>query len=255
MHQQLRNPQFKLFEGLRAGDLKDMVSNRVTIDQYKSKMGEDKSIAVLAFKVKDKFPAIDLMEFIEKGYNFVLDADMSSGEEKDGEYRVFVEFERSPELPNQLEKLLTGVGRLCDCPEWRFKYWKDLEGHTFTKEAVSQFVPLTAEDYQTKVDSQTKTEVETVLDQGPTEVIGVDESKNITLRRPFSGDLKIKLEAIGQYDDIKQLLVGGLQLDESSNSQILYLEKYLGNYEINKIDGKFLIRNGNKGLVIKKDRW
>ena len=80
MHQQLRNPQFKLFEGLRAGDLKDMVSNRVTIDQYKSKMGEDKSIVVLAFKVKDKFPAIDLMEFIEKGYNFVLDADMSSGE-------------------------------------------------------------------------------------------------------------------------------------------------------------------------------
>mgnify|MGYP003331860369 CR=1 FL=1 len=159
------------------------------------------------------------------------------------------------ELPNQIEKLLTGVGRLCDCPEWRFKYWKDLEGHTFTKEAVSQFVPLTAEDYQTKVDSQTKTEVETVLDQGPTEVIGVDESKNITLRRPFSGDLKIKLEAIGQYDDIKQLLVGGLQLDESSNSQILYLEKYLGNYEIVKIDQKFLLKNKDKAIIFSKDTW
>ena len=84
----------KLFEGLRGGDLEGLVSDRFTVDQYKSKMGNDADILVMAFKVTDKFPATDLMEFIEKGYPYVLDADMSTGEEKDGEYRVFVELER-----------------------------------------------------------------------------------------------------------------------------------------------------------------
>jgi hypothetical protein len=36
---------------------------------------------------------MDLVEFIEKGYKFILDADMSAGEENDGQYQVFVEME------------------------------------------------------------------------------------------------------------------------------------------------------------------
>ena len=61
-----------LKEGLRSGDLDRYVSELFTIDQYKSKMGEDKDIIVLSFKVKEKHPAIDLMEFIEKGFTMPL---------------------------------------------------------------------------------------------------------------------------------------------------------------------------------------
>jgi len=53
-------------------------------------MGEDRDIVVLGFHVRDKNPAADLMEFIERGYTYILDADMSTGEESDGQYQVFV---------------------------------------------------------------------------------------------------------------------------------------------------------------------
>ena len=76
----------KLFEGLREGDLKGCVEGLFTVDQYTSKMGHDRDCAVLRFRVNDKFPAIDMMEFIERGYSFVLDSDISSGEERDGKY-------------------------------------------------------------------------------------------------------------------------------------------------------------------------
>ena len=59
------------------------------------------------------------MEFLERGYQFILDADMSSGEEHDRHYQVFVEIERTPDLPGQLEDLLRGVGQLTDINEWR----------------------------------------------------------------------------------------------------------------------------------------
>ena len=44
-------------EGLKAGDLEGVVGNRFSIDQYKSKMGEDKNILVLGFNVDGSAPA------------------------------------------------------------------------------------------------------------------------------------------------------------------------------------------------------
>ena len=88
----------QLNEGLRPLDLKEMVYPTFEVDTYRSKMGEDRDVCVVSFKVKDRSPAKDLMEFIEKGYHFVLDSDISSGEDAGGEYSVFVELSRSPRL-------------------------------------------------------------------------------------------------------------------------------------------------------------
>ena len=38
-------------EGLKAGDLEGVVEKRFSVDQYKSKMGDDKNILVLGFMV------------------------------------------------------------------------------------------------------------------------------------------------------------------------------------------------------------
>jgi hypothetical protein len=36
---------------------------------------------------------------------------------------------------------------------------------------------------------------------------------------------------------------------------MFFLAKYMGSYEINKIGNKFLIRNGDKAVVIEKNNW
>ena len=65
---------------LRANDLRDLVRDIFEVDSYKSKMGEDKDVSVLSFEVDVKEAAEDLVNFIEKGFEFVLDADVSPGE-------------------------------------------------------------------------------------------------------------------------------------------------------------------------------
>ena len=77
MHQ---NNNQQLNEGLRPLDLKEMIHSTFKVDTYSSKMGEDKDVCVLTFEVRDRQPAKDLMEFLEKGFTYVLDADVSSGE-------------------------------------------------------------------------------------------------------------------------------------------------------------------------------
>lgn len=241
-------------EGLRKSDLKDLIDSSFTIDQYQSKMGDDKNVLVLRFRAKGREPAIDMMEFIEKGFNFVLDADMSSGEEKDGDYSVFVELERDSDSPKNIKNLLDGLGRLCEVSSWRFRWYKDISGHDFSEEAIQENVPLTPEDYESKVNQASEQEVSEFFDQGALDDITL-EGQVITFKKPYSESLKAKLIAIGEYEVLKNALRGGLQLDESSQNQVLYLNKYLGNYDINKIEGHFLIRNGKKAVILSKQSW
>lgn len=245
----------QLFEGLRAKDLRGFVESTFTIDHYTSKMGEDKNIAVIGFKVNDKMPAIDLMEFIEKGYTFVLDADISSGEERDGKYQVFVELERNDRLPYRLKNMLEGLSHLCDIDQWRFRYHKDLKSHEVTEDNVMECVPLSAEAYESKILEVKNAAVESFFNQTPFETLKLDENDIITVAKPYSGYVDMKLLAMGNYTEVKDSLPGAIQLDEASQSQVNFLEKYLGNYEITKINNKFLIRNGDKAVVVSKERW
>lgn len=246
--------QRNLTEGLRKGDLESYISDLFTIDQFKSKMGEDKDIVVLGFKVKEKNPAIDLMEFIEKGYDFILDADMSAGEEHDGQYQVFVEIERTPQLAEQLNELLGGVGDLCDCYSWRFRYQKAPNSLEYSQATLTEHVPLTPEAYESKMLEIKNDDVAKFFNQGAV-TTELDENNNLKFSKPYSGDITAKFLAIGDYKDVASALPGALSLDESSQSEVVFLNKYLGNYVIDKIGNKFLIGNGSQGIIIEKGRW
>lgn len=243
-----------LSEGLRSGDLQDYVSETFSVDRYKSKMGEDRDIIVLSFRVREKYPAIDLMEFIEKGYDFILDADVSAGEENDGQYQVFVELQRTPTVTEQLKELLGGVGQLCGCREWRFRYQKSSSSLEFNEENIMEAIPLTKEDYDQKITEIKESDIKTFFNKGSVD-LSLDENNNLTFSRPFAQDIKAKFVAIGDYEDVKNIVPGKLSLDETSQSQVLFLTKYLGDYNIDKIQNKFLIANDSRAVVIEKDKW
>lgn len=251
---QMQQYKRNLSEGLRTGDLENYVSETFTVDRYKSKMGEDSDILVLGFRVREKYPAIDLMEFIEKGYNFILDADMSSGEENDGQYQVFVEIERTPALQEQLTELLGGIGQLCKCKNWRFRYQSAPNSIEFNEGSIKQHIPMTSEDYAKSVLSIKENDVKQFFNQGAVD-LELSEDNTITFKKPYAGDITAKFISIGEYDDVKETVPGKISLDESSQSQVLFLNKFLGTYDINKIEDKFLIRNGTKAIVLKKDKW
>jgi hypothetical protein len=148
----MQTPSNTLNENLEYGDLKRLVHDELHIDEYKSKMGDDADVCVLSFKVAGKEPSIDLVNFIEKGYEFVLDADVSSGEKEGGDYLVFVELERTKDLPEQIMRLLGDIKNLTevDPSEWRVVYRKSDKEHDLTEEALAKLIPLTPEEYNRK---------------------------------------------------------------------------------------------------------
>ena len=124
--------------GSQAGDLIHLVDNILEIDSYKSKMGNDRDIVTLAFSVNGKEPATDLENFIEKGYPFVLDADVTSGEQSDGTYKVFVEIERNKDIGTQVMEIADGVGKLANVDNLRFRYYKNFKSKELTSENLTE---------------------------------------------------------------------------------------------------------------------
>ena len=139
-----------LFEGLEKGDLARLIHPELHIDEFKSKLGDDQDVIVLSFKVDAKEPAIDLVSFIEKGYTWVLDADVSSGEMDDGSYIVFVELDRTKSAPEDIISLLEDLMGLTDqeLEDWRVRYYKAHKETTLSLEALQDLIPLTPEAYE-----------------------------------------------------------------------------------------------------------
>jgi len=103
-----------LNEGLDYHDLEGQMVPKVTVDEYAAHMGKDSEIVTLAFIIKNKQAGDDLCDWFERGYDFVLDAQVSEGEISPGKYLVFVEMNRRSTVPARIIELLEDLTTLTD---------------------------------------------------------------------------------------------------------------------------------------------
>lgn len=238
----------QLSEGLRPNDLKEMISPVFEVDAYRSKMGEDRDVVVLSFTAKDRNPAKDLMEFIEKGYSFVLDADVSSGENKNGEYYVFVELSRNERLAEQIKELTYGINRLTGIDEFKFKYHKESSAHPVKEDILRKIVPSSASSYDAFL-SKVKTEsVKSFFNKTVMNDLTL-ENDVITIHRPF--DKKVQLKWLNETDP-QTVVEGNVNLDPEATAEIFWLTKVLGDYNISKFDDKLLFVNGERAMLLQR---
>lgn len=142
----------QIFEGIEMGDLARLVQPLMSIDEFRSKMGEDKDIVVIGFTVLGKEPADDIVSFVEKSYDWVLDADVSSGETSDGNYMVFVELQRKPESPKHIYEMLEDLMNLTDqsVEDWTFSYYNKDDKLPVTLENLEDKIITSPEEYEEK---------------------------------------------------------------------------------------------------------
>ena len=140
----------KLNEGLNEGDLNYTVDDVFSVDRYRSKMGDDDNIVVVAFKCLHQESAKDLVDFIESGYEWVLDANPSPATDEKGKVTVFVEFERRTTLVERIIELLEGISRLSEESEWAFTYYKSEAPQLVTAETL-KIIPVSPKAYRQKL--------------------------------------------------------------------------------------------------------
>jgi hypothetical protein len=140
----------RLNEGFEVGDLKKVLNPWIHVDEYKSKMGRDDKNCVVSFAVDDRQAAQDLVDFLEHGYDYVLDADISNSEVSINRYLVFVEFPRRTSLYERIFRILSDLKAASEIKpsDWRFKYMKEKDYHPFTEETFNDVVALSPKIYR-----------------------------------------------------------------------------------------------------------
>jgi hypothetical protein len=240
----------QLNEGLRSLDLEEMIYPLFEIDSHRSKMGEDRDVCVITFKVKDRNPAKDVMEFIEKGFNFVLDSDVSSGENSEGEYFVFVELNRTPQLSEQIKEITYGVKKLTGIDNWKFKYHKMTDEFDMTQESLSRIVPPTPNEYDRHLNKLQTEGIKKFFSKTLMDDLTL-ENNVITIHKPFNQNIKLRM--IAQDDQtILENNTDAVKLDPESTSEVFWLTKVLGDYNISKIGDRLVFDNNGQTMLFQR---
>ena len=234
---------------LEANALRNLVDRIVEIDSFKSKMGSDDSIITLAFKVKTEESAKDLAGFIERGYPFVLDADKTAGEQADGLYRVFVEMERNRKAPEHIMELIDGVGKLSQIEDMKYRYYKNFRSFPISQESLEETLPVTSEDYGSRVTESNLENYKNFFNRSYLEDVEMNDDI-LTIRKPYADPVTFKFVDFGSTQETLD------SINESFNAndfaEIIFLSKYIGDYNITKYGDKLAFENSGKTLVLQR---
>lgn len=229
-----------LFEGLKEGDLEELVLPMISIDEYESKLDDDS--IVVAFYVADRDPSQDLNRFIQKGAQMILDTDVSPAPNEDGFYMVFVEFLRDENFPKKLVNTLESLNGLTGIKHWKTQIY-DVDGVLpVTMENLLAHVRLQSmEDFQEDLDG---------VEEGLTEFFRasdldsmVVENRTVTLEaRGVAVELQYvdqgSLEAVYENNAV---MGSATRLDETANANCRRLQRMLGDLWVAEQRGEHVL--------------
>lgn len=240
-------------ESLRELDLRHFVSKIVTVDSHRSKIGDDEDVITLCFTVDGQDPAKDLEHFIEMGYDFVLDADVSPGETDEGTYQVFVEIERGRRAAKQIREILDGLTKLSGIDNWRFRYFKGFKSQEATEENLATAIPTDKETYETITTKYRMENFSNFFSSSYADSIELlDES--INFKKIYGDTISFNIVTSGPKNEVYDLIKGPIVLESNAMAEIMFLSKTIGNFNITKIGNTFIFENSGWAVALERNK-
>ena len=234
---------------LRANDLNHLVYDIFEIDSYKSKMGQDSNIITLSFSVKEKAASEDLVDFVEKGYDFVLDADATPGEQRDGTYKVFVEMERDRHAPEHIMEIVYGLKKLTGIERLKYRYYKNFKSREVNQESLENTLPLDEQSYNSVVNENNLNNYKNFFNKSFVDDITL-LGETLTIKKKYADPVQFRFVDFGNRDNIMNGITESLNFNDFA--EVIYLSKYIGDYNITKYGNKITLENNDKTLVVER---
>lgn len=166
--------------------MEDQVYPILGIDQYKSTIGDDSDFITINFTVKSAAVAEDLTQWLEYGYDWIVDAETSPGEVAEGKFLVFIDVDRRTRVPEHVMEMLDDLNTLTgiDGKEWKLKIGDSM--YPASEKIMKQHLVLSPHEYK--------------------EEHSDDEEADLNEMRVIAG-----LEPVPQYTDKRDDLIRQMQ--------------------------------------------
>jgi len=219
-------------------DLEDLVLPTFNIDLYDAKAGQNEDVLTLAFRVLGKPAAKDLEAFLEKDGRWILDCDVSSGEDNSDHFLVFVEIKRNQQSAQRICYTLDLIEKVTGVLAWKFTHSKSLVTNDAIESAIAAIVPMSPADYNENKEKEKTTTIENFFN-------------DTTFNKVVVENNKIKLQQFYALPTPQREIIMNLESDQGAgdlkrsaleSTQAIWIQKALGaNYTVEQYDDKFLL--------------
>jgi hypothetical protein len=222
--------------------MQNYISEVIAVDSFAAKLGKDEDVCVLKFQSNNKTVAEDLVNFIETGCDFILDADMSPAKNDQGLYNIFVEIERNDDLPKKIIEVIRDVEQVSGMLPWQFKFYKNENLYALNDENINTIVPTSPSQYKLLTDDKIEEDIKAFFESASVVTKRI-KGKKLILKKAFTSHEMI-IESFNK--DVK----GTYKIDRESSEQASYLNHWLGGgYSVVKVDDLFKITKGTNSIV------
>lgn len=128
-------------KGLQECDLKNLIKNIFYVDFYYPKVLSINNSLVLTFYSKSKDALEDLMFFIYKSpVEEILDLEISSHQNENGFWVLFIEMEKTENVEEKVEYLLNEIKNLVCIEKWKMKTLNNNKKQFFDKKKLKKYL-------------------------------------------------------------------------------------------------------------------
>lgn len=236
-------------EGLRPNDLKYLVSNYISVDQYTSKLDDDN--ITVAFFCNEKEVAEDLRDYIEKIYYIeIRDIEISDSLTEDNKYILFVEFERNITFPKLLMDMIDSINNVTGNSNWKFKTFGMNDKADLSLNNLNEFVRLTklrnAIDTDKKVLSNENKEKNNDKKEMKKESFIPFIINNHGWKRQYIPERYINEEELNSY------ISESTTINSKDDSEIYLIENAFPDYQVITTDTNVFLIKKNKILMLRE---
>lgn len=139
-------------ENLKHEDLKGVVLNKISIDEFEPKTGEKENVAVFGFYVEEKAVGDDLANFLEKSTFDFRDVEVTPNPNPDNKYMVFVEVDRNETMIETLQSVCKDVKNIAGELDWQVKPLLSDNEISLADPQLTEFVRMSSDAYETRED-------------------------------------------------------------------------------------------------------
>jgi hypothetical protein len=158
--------------------------------------------------------------------------------------------EREENAPEQIAELIDGVSKLCG-QDFQYRYYKSFDVNEVDVKKMGKVIPLTNEDYEKIVNESNMNNFKNFFTKSYVNNIVMEHNNNLTIQKAYADPVGLVVKDFGLTEDVQQRIADKINVNDYA--EILFLTKYLGDYNVTKYGDKTLtLENNGHTLVVER---
>ena len=144
---------------------------------------------------------------------------------------------------------LSGVEKLTDCTDYKFRYYKNFKSVPATQENLAKQVITDPDRYGVDLKVAENFNIDNFFKKSYLDSIRIDENI-LTLQKVYSDPIQFKVIDFDTYTNVHSNLTESYNFNDFG--EVIFMVKYLGDYDITKYGNKLIIENNGYCLVAER---